>query len=152
MEPEGSDLAYPTPRSWAFVSTLLSTVDDEPERIHSLIAGCVGNDTAIELESFCKGVLKMPDIDEILEGRCKDYPKSHDVLYALVSALTSLIYNRYDRITLQELENVCSYVSALPKDFGMMFMKDISSIDGMNIRLMKCMAFRQWISRNKEFI
>lgn len=151
-EPDGSDLAYPTPRSWAFVSTLLSTVSDEPERIHSLIAGCVGNDTAIEFEHFCKGILKMPDTAEIFAGRCKEYPRSHDVIYALISALVSLIYNKYDSITMQELENVCGYVSALPKDFVMVFMKDISSIDGMKLRLMKCRAFQQWISKNKEFI
>ncbi len=152
VEPDSSDLAYPTPRSWAFVSTLLNTVDGDPEKIHSLIAGCVGNDTAIEFESFCKGILKMPSVYEIFEGKCKDYPKAHDVLYALISALTATVYNRQSTVTLQELENVCRYVSALPQDFVMVFMKDIRAIDGMNLRLMKCPAFQHWISKNKEFI
>ncbi|MBQ3137648.1 MAG: AAA family ATPase [Clostridia bacterium] len=152
VEPDGSDLAYPTPRSWAFVSTLLSTVDDDPEKIHSLISGCVGNDTAIEFESFCKGVLKMPCIDDIFAGKCKEYPKAHDVLYALITALAGTVYNRHSTLTLQELENVCRYVSCLPQDFVMVFMKDIGEIDGMNKRLMKCRSFQQWISKNKEYI
>ncbi len=152
VEPDGSDLAYPTPRSWAFVSTLLSTVDDEPEAIHSLIAGCVGNDTAIEFVSFCKGVLKMPNVSDILEGRCKEHPKSHDVLFALISALVSTVYNKHDSITLSELENICCYVSALPQDFVMVFMKDILAIDGLNMRLMKCRSFQRWATKNSKFI
>ncbi len=152
VEPEGSDLAYPTPRSWAFVSTLLDTVDDEPEKIHALIAGCIGNDTTIEFEAFCKGALKMPSVSEIFEGKCKELPKTHDVIYALICALVGTISNKHGAVSLDELENVFRYVSSLPEDFVMVFIKDVSVVDGITKKLMKCSSFRKWFEKNKNFV
>lgn len=152
VEPETSDLAYATPRSWAFVSTLLHTVSDDPEAIHSLIAACVGNATALEFEAFCRSVLHMPSVKDILNGKCSDYPKTHDVMYALISSLVSLLRGKGDEITQSELENVCSYVLHLPKDFAMSFMKDISKISTINKKLMKCHSFQTWLNKNKALI
>ncbi len=152
LEPESSDLAYPTPRSWEFVSTLLRTVNDDPAEIRPLIAACIGNDTAIEFEAFCKGLIDMPCIDDILEGRCNQYPRTHDVLYALISALVTKIKSVGDAITDRQLENVCSYVQRFPKDFVMSFMKDINSFKEINTKLMKCHTFQMWLNKNKAFI
>lgn len=152
VEPGASDLAYPTPRSWEFVSTLLSVHDAEPENIHSLIAACVGNDTALEFEAFCKGYLKMPSITEILEGRCTEYPKQHDVMYALISALTATVRDQREVMTTERLDNVFDYIKRLPNDFVMSFIKDILEINGMNEKMMKCYGFQNWISKHKNIM
>jgi len=152
VEPESSDLAFCTPRSWVFVSTLMNACGDNPEDIHDLIAACVGSDTAIEFEAFCKGYVNMPPVEDVVKGRCKVFPKTHDIMYAMVSSLVSLIIDRGEELTIDELNNICDYATGLPKDFCMSFMKDINRIKGMNLRLMKCNSFRNWLAKNKDFV
>lgn len=131
VDPDTYDLAYCTPRSWECVSTLLNTVSDNPEEIHHLIAACVGRDAAVEFECFCEGVLKMPDINAILAGVCYDYPKSYDVLYALISALVAKMDSMGKSLSAEQFRNVCNYVSRLPKDFETLFKMDVRAVSGL---------------------
>lgn len=146
-EPTSSDLAFCTPRSWAAVSALLKTVNDNPSEIHSLIAACIGNDTAVEFEAFCNGILKMPNVEDIINGKCKELPKTHDVMYALIAALTAKLGSMGDSLTDEQLENVCLYAERFPKDFAYVFMKDISALKGFDQRLMKCHEFQKWLNK-----
>lgn len=152
VEPESSDLAYATPRSWAFVSTLLNSTGNDPKAIHDLIAACVGNDTALEFEAFCKGYVNMPSIADVIAGRCMELPKTHDVMYAMVLGLVATIRDRGDELTVDQLDNICTYALRFPKDFCMSFMKDIAHMSKMNLKLMKCHGFQKWLSANKRFL
>ncbi len=152
VEPESSDLAYATPRSWEFVSTLLNSIGGDPKSVHELVAACVGTDNAIELEAFCRGYAKLPSIAEIIAGRCKEYPKTHDVMYALVSGLVAAVSEGKEELTVEQLDNIISYVLRFPSDFCMAFMTDITHIEGMNMKLMKCTGFQHWLARNKRFV
>ena len=149
VEPETSDYAYPTPRSWAFASQLLKTMDCQPESVHTLISACIGSDTAIELEAFCKIQGKLPEVEDIIDGTCRNYPRSADALYALVSGLTEEVYRRRKTITQQETDNVCEYASKFPSDYAAMFFKDLNGIDELRPKLMKCYELQSWITRNK---
>ncbi len=148
VTPESSDLAYATPRSWAFVSTLLRNMGDDVSKTRDLIAACIGTDLAIELEAFCRGYASMPPIAEIAAGRCTILPRSHDVMYATVSSLISYLAEQGDALSAGELENACAYASRLPKDFCMSFMQDLLHLPNMNMRLMKCRSFQDWVSKN----
>ena len=150
VEPETSEIAYPTPRSWSFVSNLLMTTDNTPENIHTLIAGCIGESATIEFESFCRGVLDMPNVEEIIAGKCKDLPKKHDVLYALISNLVRIMKERCEDLSIEELDNILKYVMHFPKDFMMSFMTDVTSVDKLNKKLMKCRYFQMWVTKNKN--
>jgi len=152
VEPENSDLAFCTPRSWSFVSTLLKSCECDPEDVHDLIAACVGNDVALEFEMFCKGYIHLPPISDIVKGKCHVIPKTHDVMYAMVASLTAVMFDKGDKLTIDELDNICDYAIRLPKDFCMSFMKDICRIEGMNMRLMKCNSFQNWFKKNKKFV
>lgn len=152
VEPENSDLAYATPRSWAFVSTLLNNTGNDPKAIHDLIAACVGNDNAIEFEAFCKGYINMPSVSDVVSGRSTELPKSHDMMFAMVSGLVAAIRDKGNELTVDQLDNICTYVIRLPKDFCMSFMKDITHIPDMNMKLMKCHGFQKWLSANKRFL
>lgn len=151
-EPESSELAFCTPRSWAFVSNLLDACGGEPEKIHDLIAACVGIDAALEFEAFCKGYINMPPIEDIAKGKCRLLPKSHDVMYATVSSLVAYIISKGDELSVDCLNNICEYATGLPEDFCMSFMKDLNRIDSINMRLMKCGSFQKWFSSNKRFL
>lgn len=152
VEPESSELAFCTPRSWSFVSTILEMSDDTDTDTFDLIAACIGTDAALEFETWCRGYLDLPSIEEIFRGTCRRYPRSNDVYFALISSLYAAIRNKSGSVTDNELENCCSYVKRFPADFAMTFFKDLNSIDGMRLRLMKCPSMQEWISKNKRFL
>ena len=149
VDPETSDYAYPTPRSWEFVSQILKTMSSDPEDVHALISACIGNDTAIEFESYCKIYKSLPDINEIFDGCCKTYPKTADALYALVSGITETVYSKRHTISQEEVDNICEYASKFPSDFGAMFFKDLNNIDDLIAKLMKCPALHSWLIKHK---
>ena len=47
------------------------------------IASCVGTDTALSFEEWCRIYNDLPSVEDILKGRCRRYPKRHDALFAL---------------------------------------------------------------------
>ena len=150
VEPESSELAYPTPRSWAFVSSLLNMTGKEPYEIPELIAGCVGEDSAIEFVTFCKGSLRLPDIEEIFDGVCRQKPATYDCMYALISKLTCEMLNRADELDEAKIDNACRYVTGFPKDFATTFMLDINTSETLNRKLMQSRSFQLWLGKNKD--
>lgn len=152
VEPNANDNAYPTPRSWAFVSTILKTMNCEPRDIHQLISAAIGADTALELEAWCKNSSGLPDVNDILSGSCTFYPKTNDLLYTLCQSLTAAVANADDTITSEQLENICAYVSRMPEDFAFAFFKDINSMNGLKLKLMKCQSLQLWLRNNKKYL
>ena len=152
VEPESSDMAYPTPRSWSFVSALLQTMKCDPAGIHSVISACIGTDTAIEFEHWCRNNADFPSVIDIMAGKCHVYPKKQDVLYALCSSLLTAVYQHADTITAQELENVCAYAKNFPADFAFSFFKDVCAIGDLKLKLMKCPSLQDWLARNKRYV
>ncbi len=149
-EPSSSELAYSTPRSWEFVSNLLKQTKGKPTEIYELIAGCVGCDIALEFIAFCKGTASIPSIPDVLAGRCTERPTGHDGLFAMSAGIIEAIRERGEAISVIELENACIYViKNFPQDFTIAFMKDLKSLPGINLPLMKCQSFGRWLAKNK---
>lgn len=150
ITPETSDMAFPTPRSWSFVSSLLRTMKPaKTTDIHMLISSAVGIDTAMAFEEFAELYHKLPRVDDIFSGTCREYPKTHQVLYALVSSLEAALGERED-ISDFELENVCGYVSHFPPDYAMTFFKDLSNMEILRSRLNKIKSLHFWLQKNKR--
>ncbi len=88
--------AFPSPRTWEFVSRLLAInpntgrhyYSQHPDSIRELIAGCVGVGAATEFQTYQRIREKLPDIDAILQGT---FPAKKitqpDILYALMTTL-----------------------------------------------------------------
>lgn len=150
LTPEASDMAFPTPRSWTFVSRLLSTMNvDSPSRIHALIASAVGIDTAVAFEEFCDVYSSLPSVEDIFRGKCRDYPKSPQVLYALTASLATAVNERAP-VSTEELENICAYAARFPADYAMSFFTDLKQTEGLLPRLMKVRSLQQWLARNRR--
>ena len=150
-EPESSDLAYPTPRSWSFVSSIIKAMNIENLKdCHQIICACVGSDTAVAFETWCKVCNSLPSTADILRGTCRDYPKTQDVLYALSASLVEAVRVKGSKLRLAELENVCSYASHFPADFAMTFFKDLNSLTNAKMLLMKCRSMQDWLTKNKS--
>ena len=155
-EPDPSDLAYPTPRSWTFVSTVLRALGRcySLETAHNSIAACVGTDMAVAFETWCQVYEKLPDTESILGGTCREYPKTQDVLYALSASLLVIVRERWKILSQTELENICEYAARFPADFAMTFFKDLQSIqiNGLHLRLMKCRSLQAWLAQNRKYL
>ncbi len=151
-EPGVSDLAFPTPRSWQFVSMDLQLNECEPSQIHELISAGIGIDAALDFENWCKVFQDLPLVDSILNGTCRTYPKRQDVLYALFASLTATLRDRAQTLTERELENACAYASRFPKDFVMAFFTDLNALEPLWLKLMKCPSVKVWLSENKKYL
>lgn len=152
VEPESSDLAYPTPRSWSFASRLISRIEGDLSSAHMLIGACVGLDTALGFEEWCKIYRDLPKTEDIINGTCKFYPKSHDALYALTASLTSAMYSIKDEITDTQIENVCLYALRFPPDFAVSFFGDLNRCEELKLRLMNNQMFNAWLYKNRNII
>lgn len=147
MEAGLEELAFPTPRSWEFVSRLLQTTKKTPEEIHALVAGCIGVACAGEFEAWCRVYEKLPPTEEILSGKWKKPVKGADAAYAILSSMINSISNRKETITSEELENACRYAANFSADFTALFFHGLLQVEGMNLKLTKVPAFLAWTKR-----
>ena len=136
--PDSAELAYPTPRSWEFVSRIISDYNSLDALI-PLIAASVGFDTALEFEAYCKGVMKMPSVEDVFAGVCTEVPRSYDVMHALVTSLSSRVSRK--GATREELTNLCEYAGKIPPDFAFCLTSDLNLIPGISEKLMMCPAY-----------
>lgn len=147
-EPTNSSLAYPTPRSWEFVSTILKITGSQVNETNQLIAAAVGTDMAIEFENWCNIYKELPIAEDVFKGICNIRPKTHDALFALISSLTVYVTEHEDTITSDELENACAYAKVFPSYFATMFYDNLSYIERINLKLLKCPSVKEWINKN----
>lgn len=152
MEAGVEELAFPTPRSWEFVSRLLQTADKTPEQLHALLAGCIGVSTAGEFEAWCRVYDQLPATADILTGKHTAPVKGADVTYAVISSLLACVKQHKDSITDRELENVCNYASRFPADFAALFFRGLLAMEGMNLKLVHVPSFANWMKRNKHIL
>ncbi len=152
IEPKSSDTAYPTPRSWAFVSNLLKILPGSIDENVMLIGSCIGTETALEFSAWVKVYDQLPDVDSVLNGRCTVRPRTNDALHAFMASLVSAVVALGERISLDQLDNVCAYVNQFPVDFATCFYQDIKSVEGIRAKLTKSPARRSWVARHKDAI
>ena len=150
--PGASDNAYPTPRSWAFVSDLLKTLPGSAEDNKLLIGSCIGVETAVEFCAWTKVYDQLPDVDGVLEGRCTSRPRTQDALHAFMASLVSRVTSLGLRISTDQLNNVCSYVNRFPVDFATCFYHDIKACESVAPKLSRCPACRKWLLEHKEAV
>lgn len=144
FDSSSDDLAFATPRSWEMVSNILNNVDDDVEKMYSLIAGLVGTGAAAEFRTWTKVYNDLPNIDDIFDGKTSKLPTSTDVMYALISSMS--VYAREHKTDLHRIENSIIYAEAMPPDFSTALMKNYMCIEpGYKEKLMNIPAFSKWL-------
>lgn len=114
--------AFPTPRSWEFVSKIIAK--SQPQNIElALVSGAVGNGAAVEFAAFIKLFRNLPSIDAILLDP-EHAPVPHDVgtLYAVSSAMAA-------RAKVDNFARVIQYLDRLPPEYQVFSMKDAVTRD-----------------------
>jgi len=111
--------AFPSPRSWEFVSRILSARPDRSIE-HELYAGAVGAGAATEFSAFLKTFRELPNIDAILLNPLKEpVPENAAAQYAVASALAHCATDtNFDRI--------CTYLGRMPTEFSVLCVRDAS--------------------------
>lgn len=111
--------AFPSPRSWEFVSRILDSVPSQSVE-HELFAGAVGAGAATEFSAFLRMFRELPNIDAILLNPLQEpVPESAAAQYAVASALARCASDiNFDR--------VCLYLDRLPTEFRVLCVRDAS--------------------------
>ena len=95
FDPKGASKAFATPRSWNFVSELLTDDDTDLETLQTLISGAIGDGLAVKFMAHRKIASKLPRAEEILDGKVMDLQiKEVSAMYSLT---VSLCYELKDR-------------------------------------------------------
>ena len=94
FDPKSSSRAFATPRSWSFVSELLTDDDVDVDTLTDLVAGSVGEGLAISFMAHRKHASKMPNPTDILSGKVKKMDSKE--ISAMYSLTVSLCYELKD--------------------------------------------------------
>lgn len=85
----GTDLAFPTPRSWEMVSNILNTISDDMSEVYPMIVGCIGSYAASNFKTWAELYENIPSVEEIFNGEEPEIPNENELLIALRSAMVS---------------------------------------------------------------
>jgi hypothetical protein len=134
--------AFPSPRSWEFVSRILSAGAD-PAVEHELFAGAVGAGGATEFSGFLRMFRELPNIDAILVSpRTEPVPENAAAQYAVASALAHCASDsNFDRIR--------AYLDRMPTEFQVLCVRD-ASLRQPAVR--HTAAFTQWAVQNHHVL
>lgn len=137
---EPSRLTNATPRSWEMAANIPTTMP--ANRYLAALAGVIPEGIAAEYVAFRKLASKMPSIDLILLRPDKaEIPEETEVKYAVTATLSM-------RATKDNFDSLAAYVSRLPTEFQVLFMKMAT---GRDMKLCESQAFVKWASKNAEF-
>ncbi|MEZ6140889.1 MAG: MoxR family ATPase [Zavarzinella sp.] len=141
FDPGQNSRAFPTPRSWEFVSNAISKLPEE--LLHPVVVGCIGEGPAAEFTSFLRLSRQIPNIDDALQHPDTTViPHDPATLYALVGALVERC--RQDQAPLPQFVR---YACRLPEEFGMVAIRDALNIQP---KLAALPAVQDWIRNARE--
>ena len=136
------EYAFPTPRSWAFVSKKLAMQpDNDNEVIFYGVSSLVGDGPAGEFIAFKEIADELPDIDKIVQTP-SEYKKNDNP--ALLYALATAVATRAEDST---IKNIMKLANRIPVEFQVILMKGIFSRDAS---LRKHEDVRNWIKENAD--
>ncbi len=142
FDPQGSEKAFPSPRSWEFVGRMLSC-SPPPDIEYDLVKGAVGEGAAAEFSGFCKVFRELPDPDRILAAPLTSVvPEDPATIYALCEVLAR-------KAAENTAESIITYASRLPSEFGVLLVRDSIRADRV---IVNSPAFSRWAADNSAVL
>jgi MoxR-like ATPase len=142
FDPTRAEKAFPSPRSWEFVSRILGA-GAKWSTLRDLLKGAVGEAAAAECLGFMKVYSRMPDVEQVLANPAGvELPDDPAVLYALCEALA----RRASELTMTSLAILAS---RLPVEFGVLLMRDAAGTDP---DIVETDAFQVWACANSDVL
>ena len=88
FDAKSASRAFATPRSWSFVSEILSDEEGDDDTIMNLVAGTVGEGLAVKFMAHRKVAGRMPKPEDILSGKVDTLDvKEVSAMYSLVISM-----------------------------------------------------------------
>ncbi|MCE7734489.1 MAG: MoxR family ATPase [Candidatus Heimdallarchaeota archaeon] len=158
FDPETEEMAFPTPRSWAFASSFEDVRSEDLVLYYKAIQGTVGEAVAQQFLAYLKYQDQIPDPDSILEGKNYETPKSPDMQYLLMSGLINELLSNF---THERIKQYFAYVSKFSKtefvDYGVVLVKELLLAIESNTNLEQSKSiltdhnsFKNWVNDNIE--
>ncbi len=140
FDPTAGARAFPTPRSWQFVSDVLPATP--PELMHPIVAGCVGDGASAEFQGFLSIYRDLPDPDEVLAtAETHRIPSSPDILWALVGALTERCRGADATLLGQFITYIRRVSSSRQRDFAVKAFRDAAAVNKRTVEAPGASAF-----------
>ena len=118
FDPKSASKAFATPRSWSFVSDLLTDDDTDTETLTNLIAGAVGDGLASKFMAHRKIAGKLPKASDILDGKVKDLQiKEVSAMYSLTVSLCYELKDRAEKKTKNWDDNADAFFRYMMDNF-----------------------------------
>lgn len=142
FDPKKNDKAFPSPRSWEFVSRILASRPAQ-EIEYELLTGTVGEGAAAELMAFLRIFRSLPNPDVVLMNPdTANVPEDPATLYAICGALS----HKAGENTIGRL---CTYANRLPAEFSVLLIRDsVKHAPGV----VNSRAFVEWASAHSEVL
>ena len=121
FDSSGTNLAFPTPRSWEMVSNILNTISEKIDEVYPMIVGCIGHSTASSFKTWTELYRAMPSMEAIFAGVEIDAPKAEELRIALRSAMVDYARKHPDK---QLIDNSIDFSCKLPWAFRCNLMHD----------------------------
>ncbi|VFQ45944.1 AAA family ATPase [Desulfoluna butyratoxydans] len=142
FDPERADKAFPSPRSWEFVSRLMGG-GMEKSMLSELVAGTVGKGAAAEFCGYVTIRHQLPDPESILSApNLVDVPTDPAVLFALCEMLALSA----DSGTMDAL---LTFASRLPDEFSVLLIREAARA---NNRIVETDGFARWAEDHAEVL
>lgn len=141
FNPESSEKAFCSPRSWEFASNTIRIATKTT--LIELLEGTIGYGATGEFAAFLKVQEELPPLDNILvKGEDFD-PKRMDLRYALVSALVA-------KATPKQFERLLQYSYAIPAEFRVLLAMMLAGKDSKN--LAACPSWAKWAKDHSDVL
>ena len=134
FDPQKDDKAFPTPRSWEFVSRILNR---NPRTIPDLelITGVVGEGAAAEFCGFLRIYHNLPDPQALIDNPLTaEIPEDPATLYAVCELLS-------EKTEPQNLSLIMAYARRLPPEFSVLLVRDAARA---NSGILETPEFNDW--------
>ena len=131
--------AFPSPRSWSFVSQIISKNSLSAHEELEMIAGTVGDGAASEFKAFRDTLKDMPNIDKILlTPDDVPVPTAPAIKYAVSTALAQ-------RATSNNFDRVLKYADRMDPEFQVVLVRDALKRDAS---VGDTASFNEWAIAN----
>ena len=140
FDPKSDTKSFATPRSWEYVGSILKSSMKESLLLDS-ISGAVGSEAAVGFLGFSKVMLRLPNIQNILQNQEVEQSEDVDVLYALSIGLVSAYLKDAKE---EHLENLLAYTLEMKSEFAVMIVQDLQR---NGIRMEHSAMFKKWVQK-----
>jgi hypothetical protein len=146
FDPARNAVAFPSPRSWEYAHRALAKFAGDPDLLLPALQACVGQAAAVELNAFIEHMTELPDIEAILQGRCRDVPETLDLKYGVAAAVVrGALQARGEPDAPRVFGNALRYAKVFPeRELGVMLVSDLQR--GVGKPLLGLPEFSEWAS------